>query len=1026
LNDPPEAIDDSGPDFTTDQDTDFVTANVLTNDTDAEGDPLSITAIDTTLTAGEVTDKGDGTFGYDPNGQFNFLGPGETALDSFTYTVSDGKGGSDTAVVTISVVGWNDPPEASDDLGTGFTTDEDSEFVTANVLTNDSDTDGGTLSVVSIDTAGTFGQVTDNGDGTFNYDPRGLFEVLGTGESVTDRFDYTLGDGQGGFDPATVWITVNGVNDAPIAANDSGVDFTTDQDTAFVTGNVLPNDWDAESDPLSIVSIDTAGTFGQVTDKTDGTFGYDPDGQLDFVGSGETASDTFTYTVSDGKGGTDTATVTVAVTGLNDLPAAQDATFNTSEDAPLSKSLAPWASDPDTNDTLIFSAGDTSAQGAAVALEANGAFSYDPTISGPLQALLPGVSLADWFTYTVTDESGETASAKATINVSGVNDAPTAVGDGFPGILEDSSNNVLDVLANDFTDPESGETLSIASVGPTSAGGTVVNKGSQLEYTPAPNFFGTETFSYTIGDGNGGSDTAVVSVAVTSQNDAPTARNDSFGFISSTGPHTLRVLANDTIAPDVGESLTIISTSTPNKGGKVVNQGGQLLYTPPAGIQGEITETFTYTIGDGSGGTDTATVSIDVVGYAPSSLSGFVFVDADRNSYRGTGERGIGGVELTLTGVDMFGDHVSLAGTTSGTGFYWFGNLVPGNYTIRAEQPAFMLDGAERIGTQGGSAAVNDQLSVWIGGTGGVAGQGNNFGEWGLQPQYFSIWDFLNTSSREGILFATDSQSGQLWFSFLDGWDNFRSATARISANGSNLNLTFVDQAWNTSTVSVPFTESAQLHIRGSVGTRHLVQLLGSAADFGLGAGSVAAEGEYLPDLPEGEGPDSPDSRLDRGGPAPTGSFEGHASEAVAPVAAPAASARLADPPTLTGRELLLAAGAEGELLPPPEGGPEVGAGLWYGLLPSRAPEPAPAAAPLPGLSVADMAGKAEANPAAGPTAFSTGAEGRLLAVDAVFSSADDRDSWEPLFDEFFDHPSEDNLSTMTPRLFSHWDEMAI
>ncbi len=1032
LNDPPEAHDDSGPGFETDQGTAFVTENVLTNDTDAEGDPLSIPTINTTGTKGLVTNNDDGTFGYDPDGQFDFLGPGETAPDSFTYTLSDGKGGSDTAVVTITVVGWNDLPEASDDLGTGFTTDEDSDFVTANVLTNDSDTDGGTLSVVSIDTTGTFGQVTDNHDGTFNYDPQGLFEVLGTGDSVTDRFDYTLGDGQGGFDTATVWITINGVNDAPIASNDGGVDFTTDQDTAFVTGNVLDNDRDAENDTLSILSIDTTDTLGQVTDKNDGTFGYDPDGQFDFVGLGETASDTFTYTVSDGKGGTDTATVTVTVTGLNDLPTAQDASFNTSEDAPLSKSLAPWASDPDSNDVLIFSAGDTSALGGTVALDENGTFSYDPTVSGTLQALLPGVSLPDWFTYTVTDGSGETASATATIDVSGVNDAPTAVGDSFPGILEDSSDNVLDVLANDFTDPEPGETLSITSVGPTSAGGTVVNKGSQLEYTPAPNFFGTETFSYTIGDGNGGSATAVVSVAVTSQNDPPTARNDRFGFISGTGPHTLRVLANDTIAPDVGESLTIISTSTPNRGGKVVNQGGQLLYTPPAGVQGEVTETFTYTIGDGSGETDTATVSIDVVGYAPSTLSGFVFIDADRNGFCGPGERRIGSVEVTLTGVDMFGDRVSLARTTSGSGFYWFGNLVPGNYTIRSKQPVFMLDGAEKIGTQGGSAAVNDQLSVWIGGTGGVSGQGNNFGEWGLPPQYVSIWDFLNTSSREGILFATDTQSGQLWFSFLDGWDNFRSATARISANGSRLNLTLVDQAWNTSTVSVPFTESAQLHIRGSVGTRHLVQLLGSAADFGLGAGGLAAEGEYLPDLPEGKSLDSPSSdspvsRLDRGGPASAGNFEGHASEGAVPVAAPAAGARLADPPTLMDRDLLLAAaGAEGELLPSPEGVAEVGAGLWYELLPSRSPDRAPAAAPLPGLSAADMAGKAEVNPTAGPTAFSTGAEGRLLAVDAVFSSADDGDSWEPLFDGFFDRPSEDNFSTMIPRLFSRRDEMAI
>ncbi len=1008
VNDPPVANDDSGPGFTTDQDTAFDTGNVLDNDSDAEDDTLTITGIDTTGTVGDVTANGDGTYHYDPNGRLDFLGPGESTTDSFVYTVSDGNGGTSDAKVTITVIGFNNPPVAGDDSGVGFTTDEDTDFLTADVLANDSDIDGGTLSVIRIDTAGIVGEITYNGDGTFSYSPNGQFEDLGAGESRTESFEYELGDGQGDSAVGTVTLTINGINDAPIALNDEGPAFTTDQDSAFVTGNVLDNDHDDENDTLSVLSIDTTGTLGQVTDKGDGTFDYDPGGSFDFLGAGESQTDTFDYTVGDGNGGTSIATVTVKVTGLNDAPRAENASFDATEDAPVSRSLASAASDPDSNDTLVFSADGTSALGAAVNLSADGTFSYDPGDLNVFQALLPGESLPDTFTYTVTDGSGAAAVATATINVAGVNDDPTAVNDTFPGILEDSSDNLLDVLTGDFSAPEPGEKLTVISVGATSAGGTVVNDGSQLRYTPAPNFFGTESFSYTIGDGNGGSDTALVSVEVTPTNDAPTARNDSFRFVGP-GSRTLKVLANDTFAPDVGESLTIIDATTPDRGGTVINQGDELLYTPPPDVQGEITETFTYTIDDGTGETATATVTIDVVGFTPSTLSGTVFIDSNGNGRYNSAEKGIGGFEVTLRGVDMFGESVSLATNTSGDGSYSFTNLVPGDYTIRSKQPVFLLDGAERIGTQGGSANVNDQLSVSIGNTGGVSGRNNNFGELGLQPRYLGIWDFLNTNSGEGILFATDSRSGQEWFSFLDGWDNFTSATAEISANGSKLNLTFVDQSSRKWTTNVAFSESSKLHIRGSSGTRHLVQLLGRPSDFRLRSAGMAAEGERVANLPDGKRLESPASPLDQGSPASTASFDGHAPEGVAVTATGTTSA----------------GAAEGEFPAMTNSLAEVYSGLWYGLHAYQYPGPAPASTPQPSPSAWDVDFKDETNPTAGPTVSNDNApEDRLLAVDAVFSSADDGDPWEPLSDEVFDQQQKDDLGAITQRPFGLWDKL--
>ncbi|WP_299411911.1 Ig-like domain-containing protein, partial [Acaryochloris sp. IP29b_bin.148] len=165
-------------------------------------------------------------------GQFEDLAVGETATDSFTYTVSDGNGGTDTATVTITINGVNDAPTTNDDANVGFTTNEDTSFTTGNVLGNDTDPDtNDTLTVLSIDTTGTQGIVTNNNDGTFDYDPNGQFESLAAGETATDTFTYTVDDGNGGTDTATVTITINGVNDISGFSDEDVVQGGTGNDT---------------------------------------------------------------------------------------------------------------------------------------------------------------------------------------------------------------------------------------------------------------------------------------------------------------------------------------------------------------------------------------------------------------------------------------------------------------------------------------------------------------------------------------------------------------------------------------------------------------------------------------------------------------------------------------------------------------------------------------------------------------------------------------------------------------------------
>ncbi|NJK38594.1 MAG: ExeM/NucH family extracellular endonuclease [Oscillatoriales cyanobacterium RM2_1_1] len=116
-------------------------------------------------------------------------------------------------------------------------------------------------------------------------------------------------------DPLIVGLDLSSPNGVPTAVDDT---FTTDEDTAFTTGNVLANDADPDNDTLSVVSVDTSRTQGLVTDNGDGTFGYDPNGQFAALNTGETATDSFSYTISDGKGGESTASVAITINGLDE------------------------------------------------------------------------------------------------------------------------------------------------------------------------------------------------------------------------------------------------------------------------------------------------------------------------------------------------------------------------------------------------------------------------------------------------------------------------------------------------------------------------------------------------------------------------------------------------------------------------------------------------------------------------------------------------------------------------------------
>ena len=276
-----------------------------------------------------MTANGDDTFSYDPNGQFEHLGVGETATDSFTYTVTDPDGQSNTATVTITVAGVNDDPVAVDDART---IGEDVAG-TFSVLANDPDVDGDALSMDSA--SASVGSVVVNPNKTVTYTPEANYYGTAT---VT----YTISDGNGGSDTGQLVITINPINDAPVAGADTA---STDEDNA-VTFSVLGNDTDVENDTLIVTAA--SALHGTVAVNSDNTLTYTPD--ADFNGA-----DTVTYDISDGNGGADTGTVAVSVTAVNDAPIAADDTDQTNRG--LSMIIDVLANDSDIDlDALTISA----------------------------------------------------------------------------------------------------------------------------------------------------------------------------------------------------------------------------------------------------------------------------------------------------------------------------------------------------------------------------------------------------------------------------------------------------------------------------------------------------------------------------------------------------------------------------------------------------------------------------------------------------------------------------------------------
>ena len=541
---------------------------VLDNDFDADGNTLAI--INPTL-GGTISSSLGGTVS-NVGGTLQFAPNGTTGTDSFTYTISDGYGGTSTATVAIDLD--NSAPVAADDT---YGSPHGATTVDLPVLDNDSDADGDTLTITSPTLGGTIssslGGTVSNVGGTLQFSPNGT-----TG---TDSFTYTISDGNGGTSTATVSIVLD--NQAPVATY---VEVDTDGSSDPIEIDVLNNASDADGDALTVSGY-TSPTKGSVALSGDRTyFTYTP-------GTGTTGTDTFTYTVSDGYGGTSTATVIVHLD--NEAPVAVDDSVTTSPHG-AAITIAVLDNDTDLNGDTLSITGHTTPSHGSVTVNGDGTITYTPT---------GGATGTDSFTYTISDGHGGTSTATVTIDLD--NQAPIAGNDTY-GSPHGATTVVLPVLDNDI-DPD-GDSLSITSHTTPTHGTLTVNGDGTITYTPNYTYT-SASFTYTVSDGYGGTSTATVTINYANQ--APVATNDTFGSPHG-GTEVLDVLGNDTDAD--GDSLSITSHSTPAHGTVTINGDDTISYetTTTTG-----TDSFTYTISDGHGGTSTATVTLDLDNQAPSA-----------------------------------------------------------------------------------------------------------------------------------------------------------------------------------------------------------------------------------------------------------------------------------------------------------------------------------------------------------------------------------------------------------------------
>jgi hypothetical protein len=511
---------------------------------DPEGEQLSFT-VATQPTHGTLT-------GTPPNLTYtpalNYHGP-----DSFTFTASDGTATSAPGTITISVTPVNDAPVATP---RSLSTPEGTPV--AATLTG-SDVDGDPL---------TFAVASQPAHGTLTGTPPNLTYTPAPSYNGPDSFTFTASDGTATSAPATLSITVTSLNDAPVATARS---LSTPEDTQLpvtLTGS------DADGDPLTF-AVASQPAHGTLT-GTPPNLTYTP--ALNYHGP-----DSFTFTASDGTATSAPATLSITVTPVNDAPVATARSLTTQEDRALPVTLT--GSDVD-GDPLTFAVASQPAHGTLTGTPPNLTYTPAPSYNGP-----------DSFTFTASDGTATSAPATLSITVTSVNNAPVA----SPSSATTQEDTPVPVtLTGSDVD---GDPLTFA-VASQPAHGTLTGTLPNLTYTPALNYHGPDSFTFTASDGTATSARATVSLTITPVNDAPGPVAQSLTIREDT-PRSITLTASD---PE-GDPVSFAVASGPSHG-TLSGTPPALTYTPEPNYRGP--DSFTFTASDGTATSAPATVSLTI------------------------------------------------------------------------------------------------------------------------------------------------------------------------------------------------------------------------------------------------------------------------------------------------------------------------------------------------------------------------------------------------------------------------------
>jgi VCBS repeat-containing protein len=496
-----------------------------------------------------------------PNGNYTYtqsvadlqsMADGDTRTILANYTVTDDKGATGTSTLTITVTGLNDAPVAQPAATTAI---EDGATVIGSVTSSDVDIPSSASYALNAPVAG----LTLNSNGSYSFDPaNAAYQYLAAGEKIDVVSHYTVTDDKGATGTSTLTITVTGINDSPVAQPAVAAAI---EDGPIVTGALTSTDADVFG-KTAAYSLDTP--IAGLTLNHDGSYSFDPsNAAYQYLAEGQTLDLVAHFTVTDDQGATGSNTLTITVTGVNDLPVPLPSAIAATEDGVI---VSGTVTSTDVDILGKTAAYTLSAPVSGLTLNSNGSYSFDPSHSD-WQYLAEGQTLDIVAHYTVTDDRGATATSTITITVTGMNDAPVAqpsaiaaTEDGpiITGALTSTDVDILGKTAAYTLDaPIAGLTLNhdgSYSFDPSNAAYHALNAGETRDITA----------HYTVTDDHGATGTSTLTITVTgiSNNNSTPTLSASSVEVSEASPYAVVAFTLDGVSSsDVTFNPLLVSGS---------------------------------------------------------------------------------------------------------------------------------------------------------------------------------------------------------------------------------------------------------------------------------------------------------------------------------------------------------------------------------------------------------------------------------------------------------------------------------